>query len=72
MSAAARLAGVVGAPGAPDAPAAPAAGGLDFLTVLVFSCEASCDGDGGGGGLREEHVFVVPDGDARDDLVRLR
>ena len=56
--------------GAGDGSGAPApAPALDFLTVLVFSCEASCDG-AGGGLLEEEHVFVVPGGD--DRLVRLR
>jgi hypothetical protein len=36
-------------------------GGMDFLTVLVYSCEASCEGPGGGAAsVVEEWALVVP------------
>jgi hypothetical protein len=41
------------------------ADGMDFLTVMVFSCEDSCEQS------EEEYVHVVPAGSASEGLFRL-
>ena len=39
--------------------------GVEFGTVLVFSCSSSCWSECGTEQFREEHVFVQPDPDEK-------